>query len=162
MAIQHKTPDDNIKTEHSCDTCSIEHSITALANAISRHRANILARHGLTALGYEILRLLLSEKQLTMSGLTRAAHANLSHTSRDVDRLVHRGLLHRWRLATDRRVVLVRLTQHGAELAHDLQTFENDQENSFTKGLKAKHIDTFRRLARKMLDNIDETYPTRY
>ena len=159
MATQHKRPDDNIRAERSFNTDSLEHSIITLAGALRRRRNHILARHSLTGLGYEIMRLLLSQEPFTMGQLTRAVQANLSQTSREVDSLIHKGLLHRWRPAIDRRVVLVKLTQDGAKLASDLQALETEQETSFTKGLKVKELDTFRRLANKMHSNLKDSTP---
>ena len=71
-------------------------------------------------------------------------------TSALVDRLVRQGLLLRARTETNRRVVLLRLTDTGAELVRQIIAQQNDHCRIMLEALSETERDAFLSAARKI------------
>jgi len=81
-------------------------------------------QYGLSAQQYNTLRLLRSVAPGTMATLDlgRRLISRAPDMTRLLDRLEQRGLLSRQRLADNRRVVAVRITQAGLDLLNEIQS----------------------------------------
>ena len=134
---------------------SLEQSVFALARALKGGRSGILALHDLTNIGYEILWILLSEKECMIGYLSRTLRKNASQMSREVNHLTNRGLLARRRPVDDRRVVLVSLTENGERLGFEIQRLAAEQEEYLAEGIEAEDLDTFRQVTGKMLNDLE-------
>ena len=91
------------------------------ADALAREVAGVLKPHGLTAAQYNVLRIL---RGAGHGGLCRHEISDRLVTqgpdvTRLIDKLERRGLVERARVARDRRVVTVRATAAGTQLAAD-------------------------------------------
>lgn len=91
-----------------------------LVNAVAGGMARIVAPHGLTHIDFAILRSFLGVEEWTTTQLAQTLPLALSGISRSVSKLVNMGLIHRRRLLSDRRVVILTLTEEGLTLTQDL------------------------------------------
>ena len=91
-----------------------------LVNAVAGGMARIVAPHGLTHIDFAILRLFLGSEEWTTTQLAQTLPLALSGISRSVTKLVNMGLMQRRRLLSDRRVVILTLTEEGLTLTLDL------------------------------------------
>ena len=99
-----------------------------LVNALAGGTAAIAADRELTHIDYALLRLFLEVEEWTTTQLARALPLAPSSISRTVGKLVYRGFIQRRRLLSDRRVVILTLTNEGMAVTRELhgrvQAFE--------------------------------------
>ncbi|MCY3919626.1 MAG: MarR family winged helix-turn-helix transcriptional regulator [Chloroflexi bacterium] len=98
--------------------------ITELFNALDKAMAQEVAPHGITNLEYDLLWYCM-EGERTATELAQVLPVDGSRISRLVTGLVDRGLLRRRRLRSDRRIVMLSLTDEGRETTSGI--FENMQ-----------------------------------
>ena len=94
-----------------------------LVNAVARGMTQIVAPHGLTQIDLALLRLFLGVEESFLLFTTRLAQAlplASASISRTVTKLVDMGLIQRWRLLSDRRVVILTLAEEGMALTLEL------------------------------------------
>ena len=96
--------------------------IADLFNALDKAMTREVAPHGITGLEYSLLWHCL-EGERTATQLAQVLPVDGSRISRVVTGLVDRGFLRRRRLRSDRRIVMLRLTEEGMELTSGI--FEN-------------------------------------
>ena len=84
--------------------------VTGLVNAVARGMAQIVAPHGLSHIDFALLRLFLGADEWTTTQLAETLPLAPSSISRSVTKLVNKGLVQRRRLLSDRRVVMLTLT----------------------------------------------------
>ena len=94
--------------------------VTGLVNAVARGMAQIVSAHGLTHIDFALLRLFLGFEEWTTTQIAQELPLAPSTISTTVTKLVNRGLIQRRRLLSDRRVVILTLTQEGMTLTQDL------------------------------------------
>ena len=82
--------------------------------------AQIVSAHGLTHIDFAVLRLFLRFEEWTTTQIAQELPLAPSTISTTVTKLVNRGLIQRRRLLSDRRVVILTLTQEGMTLTQDL------------------------------------------
>jgi DNA-binding MarR family transcriptional regulator len=78
----------------------------------------LLEPHDLSLPQWVILSCLWREGPLTVGALAELIGTGLPATSRIIDRMAERGLVERRRDTTDRRVIVVTVTDRGRELDH--------------------------------------------
>jgi DNA-binding MarR family transcriptional regulator len=100
-----------------------EHAITDIVESIRRLvRAEYLdsqkmsKQYGLTGPQSLVLRLLIKKGALSSADLSRQMYVTPSNITGIIDRLEKKGLVERIRQQSDRRVVLITLTQSGKKL----------------------------------------------
>ena len=87
--------------------------VTVLVNAVARGMAQLVAPHDLTHIDFALLRLFLGVEEWTTTQLAQALPLAPSSISRTVTKLVDKSLIQRRRLRSDRRVVILTLTEEG-------------------------------------------------
>lgn len=98
--------------------------IEALAPLLAHHRHRWAARcqaHGLSIIGFQALALLEMHGGMPMTRLADELGVALPNATRIVSRLVERGIVARTDDATDRRRVLVTLTDTGHRLIGEME-----------------------------------------
>lgn len=96
------------------------------------------ARHGLTGPQLSVAKILEDIGDLSLSELSERINAQNSTVTGIVDRMEREGLVERKRSSDDRRVVHIRLTKKGHELARSMkfepfEIFKNAFENALTR-----------------------------
>ena len=118
----------SVDTRDRKDPTDLGTCVTGLVNAVARGMAQIVSAHGLTHIDFALIRLFLGVEEWTTTQMAQALPLAPSSISRTVTKLVDKGLVQRRRLLSDRRVVILTLTQEGMALTQDLhrrvQAFE--------------------------------------
>ena len=114
------TRDESLETGSLTAPTDLGTCVAGLVNAVARGMAQIVAPHGLAHIDFALLRLFLGVEEWTTSQLAQVLPLAPSGISRTVTKLVDMGLIQRRRLLSDRRVVVLTLTEAGTALTQDL------------------------------------------
>ena len=109
--------------------------MAGLVNAVARGMAQIVAPHGLTHIDFALLRLFLGAEEWTTSHLAQTLPIALSGISRSVTKLVDMGLIQRRRLRSDRRIVILTLTEEGLKLTQELHRRVQEFDSRLCEGV---------------------------
>ena len=127
--------------------------VTGLVNAVARGMAQIVAPHGLTHIDFALLRLFLGVEEWTTTQLAQVLPLAPSGISRTVAKLVGMGLVHRRRLLSDRRVVVLTLTEAGMALTQDLHWRVQAYDASLCEGVSEEQMAAFVSVTAKVMEN---------
>lgn len=118
---------DRLPSEHTADD-ALSHLHRA-ANAIRQHLEQAVLRHvGLTWTGFVVLRAIHPTGRIETRHAAEHAGISKATLSGVADTLVRRGLVRRVGHPTDRRLVLLELTEPGRELVCGLLPAVGDEE----------------------------------
>lgn len=102
--------------------------------AIDLYSRYLIGRWGLTGPQLYVLKELSQDEGISVSQLTRAVHLSQPTVTGILDRLERRGLIHRHRSETDKRRVVVWLTEGGREiLSHAPQLLQESFTRKFNE-----------------------------
>ncbi len=87
----------------------------------------------------------------TMSDLTNVTFQDPPTTTGIIDRLIKMGLVERTRSQTDRRVVLVQVTESGIELADKIETEMMSETLKVYETLGEDELETFGQLLKRLV-----------
>ena len=127
--------------------------VAGLLNAVARGMAQIVAPHGLTHIDFTLLRQFVGVEEWTTTQLAQVLPLAPSGTSRTVAKLVGMGLIQRRRLLSDRRVVVLTLTEAGMALTQDLHRRVQAYDASLCEGVSEEHMAAFVSVTSKVIEN---------
>ena len=127
--------------------------VTGLVNAVARGMARIVAVHGLTHIDFALLRLFLGVEEWTTTQLAEALPLAPSGISRSVTKLVDKGLIQRRRLLSDRRVVVLTLTDKGMALTQELHQRVQEYDTTLCEGISNEEMAVFALVSSKVMAN---------
>ena len=127
--------------------------VTGLANAVARGMEEQVAPYNLIPLEFAILRAFPGREEWTTTQLAKALLVTLSCISRIVTKLVGRDLLRRRRLRSDRRVVMLALTEEGMAMAQDLHMRVQAYDAMLSEGVSAQEMAVFTSVTSKVMAN---------
>jgi MarR family transcriptional regulator, organic hydroperoxide resistance regulator len=128
--------------------------ISAVARAHRQHAGALLHGLGLSA-GQELLLMLLWDKEpCTQAELTREMAIEPPTTSKMLSRLERAGLIARKRSESDRRTVLVTLTEAGRALEGPVNTAWRTLEQDTVEALTPEEQDTLLVLLGRVLESV--------
>lgn len=110
-----------------------------------------LAQHDITHAQGSMLLMLNSGNYSTAAELSRELYIDSASITRMVDRLEKRGLIQRMPRGDDRRVINLRLTEEGVELADKLPDLYVGVLNENFAEFSGDEVNTLRTLLRKLL-----------
>ena len=128
-------------------------TLTILSNAMARIINSEFAVHSVTYKEYTLISALLEEGECSARDLAPATATTSSSLSRIINSLVERGLVTRRRPRCDRRVVMVRLTEAGLALGHELQQAVRVHEDRLTEGICVREVEELLTLMEKIIAN---------
>lgn len=131
--------------------------IASLTAAVADASLSILVRHRLSLLEYGILDRCRRGEAHSVTKLAEVFPVDTSAMSRQVSKLVDRGLLRRRRLPSDRRTVRLSLTEKGRSLALVLAEELRARRSLLMKGISDDERAVFMAAAHKMLANLEDT-----
>ena len=99
---------------------TLGHYATSLLHAVTKGVERETQAYNLTPLDFAIVRLFLTDREWTATELAQILPVEVSAISRIVSKLVDRGFLYRRRPKSDRRVVILKLTEEGKQKGLDL------------------------------------------
>ena len=126
--------------------------IEALAPLLAQHRHRWAARcqaHGLSIVGFQVVALLEMHGGLPMTRLAEELDVALPNATGIVSRLVERGIVRRTQDESDRRLVLVTLTDTGRGLIGEM---EEGRRERMSRLFSAMTEDQQRRLLQSVKD----------
>ena len=126
--------------------------IADLFNALDKTMTQEVSPHGITGLEYSLLWYCLKGER-TATQLAQVLPVDGSRISRVVTGLVDRGFLARRRLRSDRRIVMLRLTEEGMELT--TRIFQNMQRHyaTFTESIGEEDMRVFASVTSRIIAN---------
>ena len=127
--------------------------VTRLVNAVARGMALIVAVHGLTHIDFAILRLFLGVEEWTTTHIAQALPLAPSTISRTVTKLVDKGLVQRRRLLSDRRVVILTLTEEGMALTRELHGRVQAFDARLCEGVSEEEMAVFASVTSSVMSN---------
>ena len=127
--------------------------VTGLVNAVARGMAETVAPHGLTHIDFALLRLFLRVEEWTTTQLAQTLPIALSGISRSVSKLVDMGLIRRRRLLSDRRVVILTLTEEGLRLTQELHIHVQAFDSRLCEGVSEEDMAVFASVSSRVMAN---------
>ena len=86
-----------------------------------------MVKAGISMTHLHILWVLEHHGDLTMSRLAELLDVSVSNATGLIDRMEERGLIERFRVPTDRRIVLVRASAEGARIRDEIEALKQDR-----------------------------------
>ncbi|MXX52943.1 MAG: winged helix-turn-helix transcriptional regulator [Dehalococcoidia bacterium] len=126
--------------------------IADLFNALDKAMAREVAPHGITGLEYSLLWHCM-EGECTATQLAQVLPVDGSRISRVVTGLVDKGFLRRRRLRTDRRIVMLRLTEKGMELTSGISQNMQRYYAMLTEGIGEEEMRVFASVTSRIVAN---------
>ena len=122
-------------------------------NAVAKSVAELAASYGLIPLDFSLLRLFLERKEWTTTQLAEALPVNVSRISRVVTKMVGMGLMRRRRRRSDRRVVMLALTEEGKALTLELHRSVQAYDARLSEGVSEEEQAVFASVLSKVMAN---------
>jgi DNA-binding MarR family transcriptional regulator len=113
------------------------------------------ARHGITATQLNVLKLLQTVGDLSLSELSRRMSATNSTVTGIIDRMVQAGLVAREQSAVDRRVWKIRLLREGRALARKVEVAPWEFLREAVMALPPAELDQLITTLLKIVDHIE-------
>ena len=135
---------------HSLDCLD---ALDGLAHAVNKGMTRELAPYGLILMEFRLLRYCQQQDGCTVTQLARILPADPSHVSRVVQGLMDRDLLRRHRLRSDRRVVMLSLSEGGRELLSRVVENVSHYEGMLTEGVSDEELRILIAVSRRIIDN---------
>ena len=134
---------------------SLQEHVADLLAAVEKGMADVLAPYGLIALEFKLLKFCMRNEECTATQLADVLPTDPARISRLVNGLVEKRFLARRRLTSDRRIVMLSLTEEGRQ-----RTVESDgaiQEffEALSQGLSVEALGAFVSIAVTMTANYD-------
>ena len=155
------SPNPSFDTEIRAMPADLGTCVTGLVNAVARGMAEIVAPHGLTHIDFALLRLFLSVEEWTTTQLAQALPLAPSSISRSVTKLVDMRLIQRRRLLSDRRVVILTLTEEGLKLTQALHQRVQAFDDSLCEGIGEEEMAVFSSVTSRVMGNFAELQQSR-
>ncbi len=149
------SPSSTFHTESWATPSDLGTCVTGLVNAVARGMAQIVAEHGLTHIDFALLRLFLEVEEWTPSQLAETLPLALPGISRSVTKLVDKGLVRRRRLLSDRRVVMLTLTDEGLALTKDLHRRVQAYDSRLCEGVSEEDMAAFVSVTSRVVANYE-------
>ena len=126
--------------------------IEDLFNALDKAMAREVAPHGITGLEYSLLWHCL-EGECTATQLAQVLPVDGSRISRIVTAMVDKGFLRRRRLRSDRRIVMLRLTEEGMELTSGISENMKRYYSMLTEDIGEEEMRVFESVTSRIVAN---------
>ncbi len=136
-------PPDNPETPADAPRIDLGESVITLVNAITKGIEEELAPYSLNSVEFSLLNYCYEKEECTATELASVLPVDPPRVSRMVTALADRGLLRRRRLRNDRRVVILRLSDSGTELAATLRRSIGNFYNSVSQNISAEDFRVF-------------------
>jgi DNA-binding MarR family transcriptional regulator len=135
--------DDNVKETDQSDCCvdEVGQMIQRLSRVIQLFERDQIKIYGFTTSQYNTLIEIHKAGNLTMNELSDKMNLNTSTMTRILDNLVRDKYISRDRDETDRRIVVVSLTENGTEIALKLSNSVNNYYKKIIENIPTGQVD---------------------
>ncbi len=135
-------------------TADFEAYVSSLVNATDKRITEEVTPYDLTPLEFSLLRTCMERgEEVTATQLVQILPIDSSRISRLVTSVVDKGLLLRRRLSSDRRVVMLRLSEEGRELTSIIVDNLRRYNAQLTQGISETDLRVFESVIQEMLAN---------
>ena len=135
---------------------SIGFLLARTARSMKRALDTRLTQHNLTATQYIVLSVLCGEDGISLSQLGQRLYFDNPTITGIVDRMERDGLVERRRIADDRRVINVFLTQKGRGLIREHDDLAEEIDAQAMNGLSLKEREAFLKVVNKIWKTMNE------
>ncbi len=129
--------------------------VGGLANVVYKGVAAEVAPYDLSPVDVQMMLVFRETHECTATYLARLLPVDATRISRQVTGLVDKGLLLRRRLREDRRIVMLRLSPEGEELASELSERMNAYYARLTEGFSEEEMRAFATIAQGIIANYE-------
>ena len=156
---------DKKKNEACCcqpQDCCIEEigaMVQHLVRVMQLFERDQIKPYGFTTSQCYVLIELKKSNQLTMNELSDKMNANTSTMTRIINNLVRDGFIERLRDEGDRRIVIIKLTKEGIEVASKLELSIIDYYRKIVANLPSGQIEDVLKAVSLLIDAFDKTNP---
>lgn len=133
----------------------LEACVMRLETAVFRGMAEEVEPYDLTHIEFTLLRACMRKNECTATELARVLPVDASRISRIVNTLVNLGLLSRRRLRSDRRTVMLTLTEEGNELTARIHERMQEYYARLVEGISADDLRILENATSRILANYD-------
>ena len=137
----------------------LEAQVASLMAAVDKGMAEALSPYGLNALEFKLLKFCMENEECTATQLSEVLPTDPARISRLVNGLVEMGLLSRRRLTSDRRVVMLSLTDAGIERTQGSDRSIQAFFEVLAEGISEDDLATFVATVLRMTANCDALGP---
>ena len=130
----------------------LEEHVAGLVNAVEKGMAAEVTPHGLSPLEFSLLRYCMDGER-TATQLAQVLPVDGSRVSRLVTGLVDKGMLRRRRLRSDRRVVMLRLSDEGRELTSRIIENMRGFDAKLMEGIGDDELSVFASVSSRIIAN---------
>ena len=134
---------------------SLEEHVAALLAAVEKGMADVLSPFGLIPLEFKLLKNCLRSGECTATQLADVLPTDPARISRLVNGLVEMGFLARRRLTSDRRIVMLSLTQAGQQHTLDSDAAIQEFFGALSQGITVEALGAFVSIAVTLTANYD-------
>ncbi len=131
----------------------------SITSAYGRLITPRLAPYGISLVQFGVLNFCFRGQADTVSGLANVIPIDAASLSRQVDKLVNKGLLRRRRSQSDRRVVRLELTDEGAALVQEAAEVVLEVNATLLRGVSREEMRGLMSAVRKIVANSERTAP---
>lgn len=131
----------------------------AVAETIGQSMRASLARHGLTVAQSEVLFVLHTTGPLVQRELSQRLHCSPRYVTGLIDALTEQGRVRRGPHPTDRRAILVSLTDRGARESAALHERRRQAAHRWLGDLTPADLDTFAAVLDRILNDLNTPEP---
>ena len=124
-----------------------------MVNVLAKGTEEIVEPHGLTSMDYALLRIFLNGEQWSATQIAERLPVKASRISRLVDKLASMRLMRRRRHRSDRRVMLLTLTEKGKSLTLELFRRIEAYEATLQQGVIDEETSALVSLTSKIMAN---------
>ena len=134
-------------------TDNLGRRLNAMTNAANRGMEEEIAEFGISFVEFVTLVNCYEGTADTVTGISRTAPVDAARISRAAWELSERGLIRRERLQSDRRIVILSLTDEGYALAEAARNRVIDRNVTLLEGVTDEQKATFTAVSEKILAN---------
>ncbi len=147
-----RRPQDDPDSAAEDQPVDLEPYVTGLVNVVDKGMTSEVLPYGITLPEFSLLRNCM-DKETTATQLAQVLPVDGARISRLVNVLVDRGLLRRRRLRSDRRIVMLSLSERGRELTSQVVQEMESYNANLMEGISREEMRTFLDVASKIIAN---------
>ena len=151
-----------VRPDVDCSAMGVAGRISRASRLLEKGIKEYFAGHGLEPWEFDVLATLFRshpDQRLCMSELATAAMVSSAALTNRVDRLIAKGLVHREVSPSNRRMVLITLTDEGRTVVDDLLEGHVATEERMLSGLTTEDRDHLAGLLCKLLTSLGDARP---
>ena len=143
----------NNDSKNQPPSADLQKFVAGLVRVVDMGMAEEVEPYDLTPLEFNLLQFCLERGECTATQMAQVLPVDPARISRIVNKVVEQGLLRRRRLRSDRRVVMLTLTDEGNELALNISERVRAYNDRITRGISQRDMRTFESVTQRIIDN---------